>query len=252
MIKRYLALAMAAVVAVAAVLIGATSYDRNGKAFPWLPFATNAGGQTTLMFGMPPPLEFQSHADCKASIAHFLQSDSPGASAYRAPYGCAYQGNSFLYVYVVNWLHDGNLLDGCLAKHIVSATDSGDESLYRPTVLVPGRPESGATWYCVARWPGAAESRAQTIAQAAEIRAQTTVRQVAVCQQHNTGWEHVPVMYLEAHIADFNADCAELGIKTDCKVVTKHKPKPPGEAVDPDPYVELGRQILRESFEVTC
>ncbi len=222
MTKRYLALAMAAIVVVAAVLIGLPSYGKNGKEFPWLPFATHSGGQTGqdwLMWNMPPPIEFQSHADCKARIAQFLQSDYPDASAYQAPYGCAYHGNSFLYAYVMNWLYDGNLLDGCRAKHIVSSTDSGGEPLYDPAILAPGQAESGATWYCVAKWPGATESRARTI-----------TRQVAACQQHNTGWEHVSgISELQAHLTAFNARCAELGIKTDCKMVARHTPAPPGE-----------------------
>jgi hypothetical protein len=224
MTKRYLAVAMAAAVVVAAVLIGLTSYDKNGKEFPWLPFATDSGGRSEmgwLMFVMPPPIEFQSHADCKARIAQFLQSDYPDASAYQPPYGCAYHGNSFLYVYVVNWLYDGNLLDGCLAKHIVSSTDSGSEPLYDPAVLIPDKAESGATWYCVAKWPGATESRARTIA-----------RQLAACQQHDTGWRHVSSPELKAHLTAFNAHCAELGIKTDCKMVVMHSP---GETAD-DPF----------------
>ena len=181
--------------------------------FPWLPFATNEQDeQRWLMFDMPSPTEFQTYADCKARVIEFLSSTS-NQDGFKAPYGCVYHGNNYYYVWLLNRLYDGRLFDGCLGKTIVSPTDPGSQSLYDPALITANAPaigttEAGRSWYCVGWWTAPSV-----------LRSQAYSRQVMACQQHNSGWEYVPEMFLPQRIASFNQRCAALGVKSTCKLV---------------------------------
>jgi hypothetical protein len=226
MIKRFLLPATAAVLAAMALLaagslvgLGVTSWGKENKAdFQWLPFATNSQDQQSwLSWNMPPPIEFQSHADCMARVGQFLSSDYNSHEGFKPPYGCVFHGNNYYYVYLINWLYDGSTFAGCLGKRIASSADSSSDPLYDPALI--GAAEAGPTWYCVGWWTDPVL-----------LRSQAHARQVAACQHHNSGWEYVAEFALAEHISRFNERCAELGVKTNCKLVQDAPvPAPPNE-----------------------
>jgi hypothetical protein len=181
--------------------------------FRWWGFATNSQDQQSwLVWNMPLPIEFRTHADCMARVAQFLSS----TEQFKAPYGCVYHGDNYYYTYLVNWLHDGRSFAGCLGKRIVSSADSSSDPLYDPALI--GAAEAGPTWYCAGWWtdPGL-------------LRSQAHARDVAACRLHKSGWEYVSAVDLAEHLTRFNEHCAELGVKTNCKAVHRASQIPPGE-----------------------
>jgi hypothetical protein len=217
--RKFITVAVLVALLAGSLVFKAVSDDQ--KEFRWYPFATRSSGkQGWLFWEMPPPYKFNNYADCQARLAQYIASDSSKTEGVKPPYGCVYHGDNFYHVYLVNWLHDGALFDGCLSKHIATPTDDSDHlPLYDPALI--DEAESGPTWYCVGWWTDPAL-----------LRSQARAIELTRCQERDTDWRHVGSHELVDHLDRFNKRCAELGIKTDCKVSKQIRPPAPNETDD--------------------
>lgn len=91
---------------------------------------------------------YETQAECVRTLRHITTDDTFNAQFYTEPIGCAYNGNSYWRVRIINAMWGGSEL-GCIAISGEPPEASKIGMLYGP-VLGRGSPRpQGATWHCI-------------------------------------------------------------------------------------------------------
>jgi hypothetical protein len=91
---------------------------------------------------------FASHDECEAKLMHIISDDSFNRQFYSRPIGCAYNGNSYWRVLILNALWGGDEL-GCIAVTGDRAEATKIGMLYGPVLGRNSPRPPGAEWRCV-------------------------------------------------------------------------------------------------------
>jgi hypothetical protein len=91
---------------------------------------------------------YPTRSECMGRLRHTIGDDAFNSKFYSKPIGCAYNGNGYWRVWVMNSLWGGSEL-GCIAisEEPHEATDIG--MLYGPVLGRESPPPQGAKWHCV-------------------------------------------------------------------------------------------------------
>jgi cephalosporin hydroxylase len=141
MLKEIRGLGIAITVLVAVFVSACTDILSDSKDTPWIGYAWNKG-QRKFEWML---VEWKTKAACMKTLKEIIATQNQW---YTTPIGCAYSGNSYWRVRIMNMLYGGKDL-GCITISEDIEQDTAKGILYYPILGRTSTPPEGAKRHCV-------------------------------------------------------------------------------------------------------